>query len=113
MSQRKQAWLVALGGGGEPLPDEWLKERPRLLREWPIEGGKVPRGIVGGDHLLYYAAHRKKLIAVARATGVVSESDTTLGIQLYLAIPDIPICPRMGGSGKGTGDDRGPQGPSP
>jgi hypothetical protein len=93
MAASKQAWLVAVGSSAKPLPNNWIRMRPDLLEDWPVEGGKVPRGIERGAPLIYYAADWKKLVAVGRSTGVVSDADVALRVQLYIAIPLIRWAP--------------------
>ena len=107
MASNKQAWLAAVGSGERPLPDAWVKERPDLLTAWPLEGGRYQPGIQNGDHLIYYAAKEKKLIAVARAAGSAASTDTALSIQMYLAIPLIKWAPSWEVLGKPSGSITG------
>ncbi len=96
----KQAWLKMVGTGENPFPDNWLTERPELLTE--VRFTQQPTGINSGDPLLYYAAGKQRLFALARA----SESGTSvqyaptpttkrwpyrMRVQVIIAIPTMPL----------------------
>lgn len=93
MNRNRQAWLAAVGTAQDPLPDDWVEQRPNLLREWPLLGGRYQPGIKDGDHLLYHAAGHKKLLGVARAKGSAADADRSLSVQMYVAIPLLRFAP--------------------
>ena len=104
-----QAWLKAIGTGEDPLPDEWLQERPDLLRT--VHFIKQPTGIKRRDLLVYYAAGKQRIFAIARASQPGDEARMAgpadqrhwpyqLQVQVVLAVPTLPLALPYGTLGK-------------
>jgi hypothetical protein len=102
MAKRRDAWLKPVGTGDDPLPDAWLPERPDLLTH--VRFPERPGSIRSGDLLIYYAAGKQRLFAVARSTLAGAECpmelDTQqprwpyrLPVQVLLAVPNLRLAP--------------------
>jgi hypothetical protein len=65
-AKKREPWIKAVGTAADPLPDEWIDSRPDLLTR--VRFPERPTGIRQGDLLVYYAAGRKKMFAIARAS---------------------------------------------
>jgi len=99
MSQTPTVWLKAIGTSKEPLPAQWLKERPDFLTR--VTFAKQPKSIKSGDLIVYYAHGHKKIFAIGRATenGDTAAWDDTattkygysMGIRILVAIPKMQI----------------------
>jgi len=57
------AWLKALGTSADPLPDDWSRPVPYLLRQASF--GHMPGSVEVGDLLVYYATGLRRVFAIA------------------------------------------------
>ncbi len=97
-----KCWLKMVGAADWPLDNEWIEQRPELLRE--VRSPWRPSGIKRDDKLVYYAAVHQRLFAIARAEEDGEEAQETSGpgeerwpwllhARVQLAIPRIQQAP--------------------
>jgi hypothetical protein len=100
MARKREPWIKAVGRGKEPLPDDWVTVRPDLLKQ--VRFNEQPSGIRQGDLLVYYAAGRKKLFAIVRASqhgdncqmerdSAFPTYDWRMPIQVCLMVADLRL----------------------
>src|SRR3954467_1627139 len=102
MPRKHEVWLKPVGTGDAPLEDRWLEHRSDLLRH--VRFPQQPSGIRSGDLLVYYAAGKQRLFAVARASQNGSDASFEmvdnkarwpykLSVQVFVLIPDLRLAP--------------------
>jgi hypothetical protein len=95
-------WLKMIGASDWPLVDQWVEDRPELLRG--VRTPKQPSGISRDDRLVYYSAGSQKLFAIARVSQDGENVAMVPGpgedrwpyllpVQVLLAVPTLPLAP--------------------
>jgi hypothetical protein len=88
-------WLKAVGHARGPLGEDWLLQRPELLRRTGFP--RRPR-IVPGDRLVMYASVWRRVFALAEVTGEPEPRDHprwpwTVAIETLLLVPALDAAP--------------------
>lgn len=105
MSSDRKYFLKTIGASNWLLDDDWINERPELLKE--VRSPKRPSGISRGDFFVFYATGHQKIFAIAkskingadaelRATAEESRWPYVIPIQVFLAIPQLPLAADWG-----------------
>src|SRR5919206_46613 len=88
-------WLKAVGHARGPLAENWLDERPELLRRTGFP--RRPR-IEPGDRLVLYASVWRRVFAVVQVTGPPEAREHprwpwTVAIEALLVVPALDAAP--------------------
>ena len=88
-------WLKAVGHARGPLSEDWLRERPELLRRTGFP--RRPR-IAPGDRLVLYASVWRRVFAVVEALEPPEPRDHprwpwTIAIEPLLVVPVLDAAP--------------------
>ena len=88
-------WLKAIGHARGPLPDDWLAERPELLRRTGFP--RRPR-MQPGDRLVLYASVWRRVFGIAEVLGPPEQRDHprwpwTVAIEALLVVPVLDAAP--------------------
>jgi hypothetical protein len=88
-------WLKAIGHARGPLREDWLEQRPELLRRTGFP--RRPR-IEAGDRLVLYASVWRRVFALAEVLGPPEPREHprwpwTVGIEVLLLVPVLDAAP--------------------
>jgi hypothetical protein len=88
-------WLKAVGHARGPLREDWLEQRPELLRCTGFP--RRPR-IEAGDRLVLYASVWRRVFAAVQVTGPPEPRDHprwpwTVAIEALLVVPALDAAP--------------------
>ena len=88
-------WLKAIGHARGPLAEDWLEQRPELLRRTGFP--RRPR-IEPGDRLVYYASVWRRVFAVVEALELPERREHprwpwTIAVEPLLLVPVLDAAP--------------------
>jgi hypothetical protein len=90
-----QYWLKAVGHARGPLKEDWLEQRPELLRRTGFP--RRPR-VEPGDRLVLYASVWRRVFAAVQVVGAPERREHprwpwTVAIEALLVVPALDAAP--------------------